>query len=207
MRVTMCLVVLLVLGLLLTPSPSAQTNRETGSQTETQGQQDKDRDREHQPGMQSGEGDQASMTPTQFLRHAMMANMAEVKLGQLATERASSSQVKQFAQHMIDSHTKANEKVKEIAKLKGVETPTDLDEKHKETQERLSNLRGSEFDRAYMEHMVKDHKEVLAAFTAQSKNSKDEEVRGLATTMNPELERHLQMATDTRQQIGAGRAE
>jgi len=203
----MCLVMLLVLGLLLAPSPSAQTNRETGSQTETQGQQEKDQDREHQTGMQSGEGDQASMTPTQFLRHAMMANMAEIKLGQLATERASSSQVKQFAQHMIDSHTKANEKVEKIAEQKGVGTPTDLDDKHKETQDRLSNLRGAEFDRAYMDHMVKDHKEVLAAFSAQSKNSKDEDVRSLATTMTPELERHLQMATDTRQQISGGRAE
>lgn len=198
MRRTMYLVVLLVLGLLLSPSPSAQTTQQPGSQPGTQTGQ--------QMGTETEKPDYASMSATEFLEHAMMGNMAEIRLGKLAAERGSSSQVKQFAQQMIEGHTKANEQVKKVAEQKGVQEPKELDAKHKEVEDRLSSLSGAEFDRAYMEHMVKDHQEDVDAFTAQSKNSKDESVRNLASTLLPDLQKHLQMATDTRQQVG-GRAE
>jgi len=206
---------LLVLGLLLTPSPSAQTNRQSGGESGQQGDTQSGRTTDEQTGAKTDKqtgtkmgSKAASMTPTQFLKHAMMANMAEITLGEMAAERASSSQVKQFAQHMIASHTKANEQVKQVAKQKGVEAPTDLDTKHKQVEQRLSNLRGAEFDRAYMDYMVKDHREDVEAFTAQSKNSQDQDVRSLASKILPDLQQHLQMATETRQQVGgAGRAE
>jgi len=205
-----------VLGLLLTPSPSVQTKAQSDSQkgSQTGSQTDKQKDTGTQTGRQSGTemetkggAKAAAMTPTEFLKDAMMANMTEIRLGQLAQQRASSSQVKQFAQQMIDAHTKANEQVQKVAQQKGVQAPADLDKKHTKVEEQLSQLQGAAFDRAYMDMMVKDHRADVAKFAAQSKSSKDEDVRNLATTLLPNLQQHLQMATDTRAQVGPGRAE
>jgi len=189
-KLTIYLVTILALGLLLSPSPSAQHNDQADKQS----------------GTRSERQSTAAMGPEEFLKHAMMGNMAEIQLGELASERASSSQVKQFGQHMVEAHRKANEEVQSLAKQKGIKAPQKLDAKHQQTYDRLSKLQGAEFDRAYMVLMVQDHREDVEAFEYQAKNSRDKDVRRLASTQTPELRQHLQMATDARQQVG-GRAE
>src|SRR5260370_35691526 len=42
-----------------------------------------------------------------FMRNAAEGSMAEVKLGQLAEEKAQASEVKNFAKRMIQDHSKA----------------------------------------------------------------------------------------------------
>ena len=52
--------------------------------------------------------------------------MSEVELGQLAAQRASDPQVKQFAQRMVTDHGKANDELKQIAARKNVQLPADI---------------------------------------------------------------------------------
>src|SRR4051812_20462780 len=62
--------------------------------------------------------DQASNTANRmgsdhtFVTKAAQGGLAEVKLGQLATQKASSSDVKAFGQQMVDDHSKANDELK-----------------------------------------------------------------------------------------------
>ncbi|MGE3958815.1 MAG: DUF4142 domain-containing protein [Vicinamibacterales bacterium] len=51
--------------------------------------------------------------------------MAEVELGKLATAKAQSQEVKQFAQRMVTDHGKANEELKSLAQRKNIALPTD----------------------------------------------------------------------------------
>src|SRR5689334_10757965 len=105
-----------------------------------------------------------------FVTKAAVGGLAEVKLGQLATQKASSSDVKQFGQQMVDDHGKANEELKQLASSKGITLPTDLDAKHQATYDRLSKLDGAAFDRAYMQDMVADHNEDVSEFRRESKS-------------------------------------
>jgi putative membrane protein len=142
---------------------------------------------------QSGTGNLSS-TDRNFIMKAAEGGMAEVELGQLASQRASDPQVKQFAQRMVADHTKANDQLKKIAAAKNVQLPTDLPAAEKRQRERLSKLSGEEFDREYMSHMTSDHKKDTSLFRSAAKSARDSDVKQFASTTLPTLEEHLQMA-------------
>src|SRR5271168_1180712 len=64
-----------------------------------------------------------SATDRVFVRKAMQGSMAEVQLGQLTLQKSNNDQVKQFAQRMIDDHTKLNQQMKPVAQQLGVSEP------------------------------------------------------------------------------------
>ena len=130
-----------------------------------------------------------------FAEKAAMSGMAEVKLGQLALEKASSPEVKQFAQKMIDDHGKANDELKSLAQSKQMELPTDLG-KHQKDYDKLAAMSGSDFDRAYVDCMVKDHKEDVSLFEKQANKGEDAELKAFAARTLPTLQMHLQHAQD-----------
>jgi putative membrane protein len=94
-----------------------------------------------------------------FVEKASIVNMAEIQLGQLAAERAQDPQVKQFAQTMVDDHTKAQEQLKTVASDQNIPIPSALDGKHQKLHDKLAKLQGAEFDRAYIDAMVDGHKD------------------------------------------------
>src|SRR3954471_2797640 len=99
-----------------------------------------------------------------FAKEAAVGGMAEVELGNLGRERASSADVKQFADRMVTDHSKANDELKQWAQQKSVTLPSELDAKHKATRDRLGKLSGAAFDKAYMHEMLMDHQQDVAAF-------------------------------------------
>ena len=130
---------------------------------------------------------------TAFIKEAAGGGMAEVQLGNLAQEKASSDDVKSFAKRMVDDHTKVNDDLKQLAQKKDVTVPTELDAKHQALYDRLSKLSGKAFDRAYMDAMLSDHHHDVAAFQREAKSS-DADVRDFATRTLPTLEQHLASA-------------
>ncbi|MGA9528981.1 MAG: DUF4142 domain-containing protein [Terriglobales bacterium] len=140
-------------------------------------------------------------TDKKFMRDAAQGGLAEVELGQLATEKASSDDVKKFGQRMVDDHTKANDELKQVASKEGIDLPTDLNAKDKMLKERLSKLSGATFDRAYMESMVKDHKQDVADFIRESKSGGDPQVKAFASKTLPILKDHLHQAERIEPQV------
>jgi putative membrane protein len=114
-----------------------------------------------------------------FVQTAAVSNMAEVNLGKLALERAQDPEVKEFAQMMIDEHTKAQQDLKQAASAGGVDFPTVLDEKHQQVSDKLSGLNGSEFDREYMKVMVDEHQDAEDLLKDRAGNAAS------ATSTNP----------------------
>ena len=94
-----------------------------------------------------------------FINNQLAAGMAEVELGKLAGTNAASAAVKQFGQMMIRDHTKAGDDLKKVASTWNVTPDARIDDKHQDLIDRLSKLRGSEFDKQYVKAMVDDHQE------------------------------------------------
>jgi putative membrane protein len=130
---------------------------------------------------------------TGFLTEAAQGGMAEVELGKLASTKATNPDVKKFAQQMITDHSKANNELKELAAKKNFSVPTELSPKHKSLMDKLNGLSGADFDKAYVDAMVDDHKEDVEAFKDQSEDGKDADVKAWAGKTLPTLQMHLDM--------------
>ncbi len=65
-----------------------------------------------------------------FVMKAAQGGMLEVQLGQLASDKASSQDVKDFGAKMVTDHGKAGDELKSIATTKGLTLPDKLDDKH-----------------------------------------------------------------------------
>ena len=155
-----------------------------------------------------------SSTDQTFIMNTAKAGMAEVELGKLALQNASSDAVKKFGQKMVDDHTKANDNLKQAADQAGIELPADTSAKHKQLVQKLSGLSGAAFDKAYMDAMVKDHVEDVAEFEKASKAPGNSPIRTFAASTLPTLKEHLQMAREIDSEVkgaaarsGAGSAK
>src|SRR6185436_19970667 len=92
-----------------------------------------------------------------FVTQAAIGGMAEVEMGKLAVDKASSADVKTFAAQMVSDHTKADEELEKIATGKSLKVPTALDAEHKAKLEMLSKKTGAEFDKIYVQAQVSGH--------------------------------------------------
>lgn len=141
-----------------------------------------------------------------FITKAAKDSMAEIELARIAQQKAASEEVKRFAERMVADHGKASEELQKIAGSKGVTLPTEVDKGQKAHADKLQRLSGAEFDRAYMKHMVDDHKKAIAEFEKASKGAKDPEVKGFAESKLPALKEHLQMAQAADSAVKGGKA-
>lgn len=145
----------------------------------------------------------ASVSAEKFIREAAMGGMAEVELGRLAQQKTSSNDVRAFGMMMVDDHGKANDELKNIAAAHSVTTPQELDAAHMQAKRRLEALEGAEFDRAYMQQMVNDHRKTIDLFE-KAQRSDAADVRQFAEKTLPTLRRHLEQAQKLAGQAGGG---
>jgi len=142
----------------------------------------------------AGAGGEKKVSDKQFVAKAASSGMAEVKLGELAEERGVSAAVKKFGHHMVKDHTKANKELMELASSKGYKLPGELSKARRAAVEKLSKLKGEEFDRAFAKQMVLDHVVAVKLFEYQAKNGTDEALKAFAAKTLPVLQEHLEMA-------------
>jgi len=135
-----------------------------------------------------------SATDRTFAQKAAAGGLAEVSLGQLAQQNASSQQVKDFGQRMVTDHSQANEELQQIAQTENLTLPTAPDSKDQALQKRLSGLNGTAFDAAYTQDMVRDHQQDIAEFKREAQSGQDPALKAFAQKTLPVLQQHLQMA-------------
>lgn len=138
---------------------------------------------------------QLSAQDRQFIMDAAHGGMAEVRLGQLALQRSNNAEVRRFAQQMIQEHSQANQQLMQLATQKGVTPPTTPGPKYEAAMQRLMQLSGENFDRAYMsEAGVNSHLESAAVYQRQAMMGQDPDLKAFAARITPRVQGHLEMA-------------
>lgn len=129
-----------------------------------------------------------------FLSDAANGGILEVELGKLAVQKASSPQVKEFAQMMVNDHTKANNELKALADQLEIRIPASLSDQNRMKIEAITKNDGKDFDRQYMMAMVKDHKVTTEIFQSEAHDGYDSLVKAYASKTLPVLMHHREMA-------------
>jgi len=142
----------------------------------------------------------ASTAPLQaadqkFLTEAAAGGMFEVEVGKLAAEKATDPGVKSFAQMLVDDHSTANDKLRQIATGHNVALPASLPDDKKKELDQLSKLSGANFDKQFIKIVgQKDHHHDIAAFEKASSSAQSPDVKDFATNTLPTLKKHLAAA-------------
>lgn len=129
-----------------------------------------------------------------FLIEAAKGVYKEVELSRLAQQKASITKVREFAKNLVADYDKNIDGLKELAKRKKINIILSADEELHHQIEKLSKLRGLDFDKEYIKLMVKDHEEDIQKFRKQVKNGKDIETKAFASGKLNILTHHLDMA-------------
>ena len=120
------------------------------------------------------------------------ANMTEIELSKVAQDKATSDRLKTFAGMMVTDHTKAGDQLKQLAASKNITLPANLDSKSQKKLDDLNKKKtGKDFDKAYQDDMVGDHKDAVNAFQKGSKDLKDADLKNFATQTLPTIQMHL----------------
>jgi putative membrane protein len=130
-----------------------------------------------------------------FVKNAGQGGLTEVEAGKIAQEKGSSQDVKDFGAMMVKDHSQNNSDLAALAKTKGIEVPTALDDKHKAMIDKLSAMSGADFDKAYIGDMVKGHKKMLTLMKSEESSS-DSDFKAFATKTSDTVMMHLSKAED-----------
>ena len=131
----------------------------------------------------------------EFLVAAAESDQKEVRLGKLAQEKGSMTDVKELGKMMEMAHTESMTELSAFAKKKLVTLPETQTEMVNEAYTKLSNMKsGKEFDKEYCDMEVNGHKRTIEKFEVASTTSADPEIKTMATNMLPNLRKHLEMA-------------
>lgn len=172
------------------------------------GSSDRDADRQRTSdtsGMESRE----SMSPRVITATLMTINEGEIETGRLARDRAQSGEVRRFAEMMVNEHTNANERVRDLSSRQNIQ-PNEggvAQQLRRDTQQqmsRLRNLSGAEFDRAYIDSQVQMHQDALQLIdNRMMPSARDTQLRTLVQDMRQHVADHLREAQDIQQNLRA----
>ena len=136
-----------------------------------------------------------------FLANAAQSDVNEIKLSQLAEEKATNPAVKAFAQKMVAEHNKMSMNMQPFAASWGVTPPTDMDADHQKEYDKLNGLSSGDFDKEYIDQMVSDHAKALDAFTSEAKDTKDTKFRAAVLKGKTMVAAHKNMAYDLKKKL------
>lgn len=132
-------------------------------------------------------------TSDDFVDAATEAGIAEVVTGNLALEKSQNAEIKTFAQQMVTDHTKANQKLGDIARKLDIKVPDDaaLTDKVKKM---ILEWRDESFDKSYVNNQVDAHEKAVELFKKEAASSDKPELKAFASDTLPTLEHHLEQA-------------
>src|SRR5881394_4318392 len=138
------------------------------------------------------------------MKQLAQANLNEIEGGKAAASKAQSPDVKQFAQKMVDDHTQMLNDLKSLAEQKGVALPQSASIKDMAQMKLMERSSGAEFDKKYMEEMVKDHQKDAKEVQDLAAKTKDSDFKAALQKASTKINEHLQLAQRIASSSSAG---
>jgi putative membrane protein len=150
----------------------------------------------------------AGPTDSEIAAIVVTANQVDIDAGELAKGMTKNSDVKTFAERMIAEHRAVNQAATDlVTKLKVTPMENDTSKSLKQggddNLKSLKALKGAQFDRAYIDHEVTYHQDVINALdNTLIPNAKNKELKDLLVSVRPSFEAHLKHAKEVQAKLG-----
>jgi putative membrane protein len=130
----------------------------------------------------------------QLLQQVSDANKAEIEMGQLAQNNASSAKVKDFGQKLVDDHTQNQQQLQQIAQQKGVDLKSEEKPDEQASKNKFEGMKGAQFDKAFLAHERDDHAKLLQQLKQEQDQIQDPEVKSFISQTITAVQQHLDAA-------------
>lgn len=142
-----------------------------------------------------------SAKTSDFVHKASEANLFEIESSNLAIQKTSAKDVKDFAQQMVADHTHMGDQMKKAITASGTNlTPASaLEDEHQKTLDTLKAASAATFDNLYVQAQSKAHDEAVTLFDDYAQNGDDDVFKKLASDSLPMLKKHQEMVHDMNQ--------
>jgi len=137
-----------------------------------------------------------------FVIEAVRGNIKERYIGLVVLAESQNKDIKDYAQMLVDDHTKALKELVDLMEKSGMQQPTGLPAVKQEAERMLSGLSGAALDRKFIEIMVEDHEKYLSEFRREANTAQASELKDYVTRMIPVLQEHLQEAQELQGKLG-----
>jgi len=135
-----------------------------------------------------------TMSDRQFARNTVRGAAMEIQLGDLAVQKGNTPEVRELGQHLVDNYTRWSAGLGRAGARLGIELPSELPARDKTEIARIAALKGRDFDRAYLEQLVRLQNKALTITQYEAANGGVTGFRNWAGLMVPVLQDHLRQA-------------
>ncbi len=125
-----------------------------------------------------------------FLRKAIEGGMTEVQFSQVAQQKATSADVKKFADRMVRDHTLLLQKLEPFAEQYGITPPKTLNKEHMAELDKLNSLSGDDFEKEYITVMSMAHHKDLKDFELEQRATDNNDLKANLDEATKVIARH-----------------
>ncbi len=143
-----------------------------------------------------------SRSDKEFLEKSSQGNVTEVETAKLALKKSGNPDVRAFAQKMIKDHQMMGKQMAPFIAKAGLKSSVSLNTEHQHLYNKLNEASGTDFDKQYVEAMVKDHQEDLKDFHEEGNSTTDPKLKVAVAKGEQVISQHNQMIDGIAQKMG-----
>jgi putative membrane protein len=147
----------------------------------------------------------APYSDEQFIRSAAESSMSQVDLGKMAEQKAQNTEVKKFAQLMVEEHSKISEQLKQMGMSEGINLPTSVSRQDAAMHRQLASSSGPAFEKSYARQVMAELEKQTAEFKRGASTAIKPSLKEFAERTLPTLESELQQAKQVMGHAGTTR--
>ncbi|MEU9825826.1 DUF4142 domain-containing protein [Micromonospora chersina] len=145
---------------------------------------------------------QPSTQDTQYLQAVHQVNLFEITAGNLAQQKGQNQQVKDLGKMFVTDHTQLDQTVQSTAQQLNVQLPSDPTADQQQVLDRLNNLSGAEFDKAWVTAQLAGHVQAIQATQTEISQGSEQSVVQIAQDALPVLQAHYDALVALAQTLG-----
>jgi putative membrane protein len=153
------------------------------------------------PGAAGTAGEASLADERAFMEDFTKGNRTEIEVAQLAAERATNPEVREFAKMLVTDHTRAGEELQRLASTNNVTLGPGATEIDQDFYDRLSKLTGAEFDREFIDAMVDKHEDGANKLQDKAENADHAGLKNWASQTVPTVRQHLAKARELQEKV------